>query len=373
MNLERELVGLAGTFLGDLDLSTVTTLMATATLLDLTRGQAIGDGFARQTAFVLSGNVRVFITAPDGRQLTVRYARPGSLIATTANLAGNLVSLKAQALTTSTLIEFDGATFNKLRRNNKSFTGALSAEQGRRLEDVYRAFAMTVFGTIRERLAAHLLDTAEPTGDGRLEAPFTHRDLAEALGSAREVVSRALADLQRADIVGSVRGGIEILDASGLSDIAGAWWSPTNVLTVDPQNAGALFEAAQSAVLAVDARGEIVYANEAAARTFGWPIRELVGKSLANLLPKGTGDAFRARLGAWMAAPRPGPIGFGQGFHGQRADGSEFPAEVTLLPARTASGLLVFAKVADVSYREALRALVHAEQKPPQVGVPLTA
>jgi CRP/FNR family cyclic AMP-dependent transcriptional regulator len=372
LDLERDLAGLAGTFLGDLDLSTLTHLLAAATLIEAARGQVFGDGTARRTAFVVDGNVRVFITEPAGRQLTVRYARPGSLVVTTGNLAARLVSLKAQAITKSTLIGFDHPTFDRLRRTNKSFATALSAEQTRRLEDVYRAFAMTAFGSIRERLAAHLLDAAEPSSGG-LVAPFTHRDLADALGSAREVVTRALGELQRDGAVGAVRGGIEILDTGRLAAIAGAWWSHTGGLWVDPANAEKTFEDSAHAIVAIDASGDIVYANTVAGRTFGRPTRELIGQPLASLLPASVGQAFGSRFEAWMEEPRHGPIGLGQRFHGRRADGSEFPAEITLLPATLASGRVIFARVMDVSYRDALRSLLQVRHEQAQVAVPVPA
>jgi PAS domain S-box-containing protein len=204
-------------------------------------------------------------------------------------------------------------------------------------------------------------------------APITHRDLAEALGSAREVVTRALRELQRDGAVGSVRGGIEILDGRKLAAIAGAWWAPTNFLWLDPRSAEETFERSDHAVIGVDARGGIVYANPAAGRTFGAPPRGLLGWSLAALLPSEIGAGFAALLGPWMAEARPGPIGLGRGFHGRRADGSEFPAEITLLPRQTPSGAVVFARVVDVSYREVLRSLLAGRAAAAQAGAPVIA
>lgn len=370
MDLERDLAGLAGTFLGDLDTATLTILMATSTLIEVARETIISDAPHHRTAFVLDGNVRVFITAPDGRQLTVRYTRTGSTITTRTELAGNDVALKAQALVDSTLIEFDHHTFAQLTEANQGFNVALSAELTRRLEDVYRAFAMTVFATFRERLAAHLLDVSEPSPAGGMVAPITHRHLAEALGTAREVVSRALGELQRDGALGAVRGGIETIDTGKLAGIAGAWWSPMSTFQVDPANAEQAFEAAPHAVVAIDASGHLLYANAAAGRTFGRDSRSLIGQPLAILLPAGVGKAFGSRLGPWMAEPRPGPIGLGQRFHGRRADGSEFPADITLLPAHLASGLVIFARVVDLSYRDALRSLLSVHPEPAQTPMP---
>jgi CRP/FNR family transcriptional regulator, cyclic AMP receptor protein len=361
LELERELAGLAGTFLGDLDFATLMMVLATATLVNAPSGTVIEYPGMPRIAFVLDGNMRVFITSPDGHQLTVRYARSRSLVGTRARLAGRDVAVRAQALTDTTLVEIDVRTFNELRVTNTSFNHALGGELTRRLEDVYRAFAMSSFGTIRERLAAHLLDAVEPSPLGGFVAPMTHRELAEALGSAREVVTRALRDLQNEGAIGSVRGGVEIANLTKLVEIAGPWWSPSHFVATDGVDPKASFDNSTNAIVAIDGTGSIVYANPAVERTFGWPAGQLVGRPLTTLMPMGTADGFGAHLAAWLSTPREGPIGFGRTFHGRRSDGSEFPAEITLLPARTATGTLIFASVADVSWRQALRSLLARE------------
>jgi CRP/FNR family transcriptional regulator len=358
LDLERQLAGLAGTFLGDLDFATLTLVLMTASLVQASRGTVIEDAGLPRLGFLLSGNMRVFITSPDGRQLTVRYVRAGALVGTRARLAGQAVALKAQAMTDSTFVEFDHSKWEQLRKTSTAFNHALTGELTRRLEDVYRAFAMYSFATLRERLAAHLLDAAEATAEGGLVAPMTHRELAEALGSAREVVSRGLRDLQAEGAIGVARGGIQIADLTRLVATAGTWWLPNHFVATDGVDPKASFDHSANAIVAIDGTGSIVYANVSVQRTFGWRPSELVGQPLTVLMPTGAAAGFGAHLGAWLAQPREGPIGFGRTFRGRRSDGSEFPAEITLLPARTATGQLVFASVADLSWREAVRSLV---------------
>jgi CRP/FNR family transcriptional regulator len=358
LELDRDLAGLAGTFLGDLDLSTLTLVLMTASLVHAVRGTIIEDARLPRTGFVLKGNMRVFITGPDGRQLTVRYVRAGAVVGTRARLAGQAVTLKAQALTDTTFVEFDRKNWEELRKTSTAFNHALTAELTRRLEDVYRAFAMYTFGTLRERLAAHLLDAAEPAVAGGLVAPMTHRELAEALGSAREVVTRGLRDLQNEGAIGVARGGIQVANLTKLVEIAGPWWLPSHFVATDDIDPKTSFDNSANAIVAIDRTGSIVYANASVKRTFGWKPGQLVGQPLTVLMPAGAGAGFGRHLGSWLSEPREGPIGFGRTFHGLRADGSEFPAEITLLPARTATGTLVFASVADVSWRATIESLV---------------
>jgi CRP-like cAMP-binding protein len=80
-------------------------------------------------------------------------------------------------------------------------------------------------GNIRERLAYDLLDRAcrSQLGVGRLEVPATHADLADSIGSSREVVSRALRDLRAARIVETAPGMVRVIDPLHLAAIVRAF------------------------------------------------------------------------------------------------------------------------------------------------------
>jgi CRP/FNR family transcriptional regulator len=57
-------------------------------------------------------------------------------------------------------------------------------------------------------------------GDGLKEVRATHQDLASELGTAREVISRALNDFQKRDLIEQSRGLITFKDKAGLRAIA---------------------------------------------------------------------------------------------------------------------------------------------------------
>lgn len=80
---------------------------------------------------------------------------------------------------------------------------------------------MGYLGNIPERLAFDLLERATVTqlSLGRLEARATHQDLADSIGSSREVVSRTLKELLAAGIVETAPGLTRVLDPVRLADI----------------------------------------------------------------------------------------------------------------------------------------------------------
>jgi CRP/FNR family transcriptional regulator len=92
----------------------------------------------------------------------------------------------------------------------------LAAEVTQRLYDTIDAGADRAFGSLRQRVARHLLDLATRQHDGRLIAPVTQQELAEAVGSARPAVARVVAELRELGLVAAASPGVAILDAEGL-------------------------------------------------------------------------------------------------------------------------------------------------------------
>jgi CRP/FNR family transcriptional regulator len=75
-------------------------------------------------------------------------------------------------------------------------------------------------------VALHLLDLAsnQQGQHGPLVARGSQQELAEAVGSVREVVARVLRDLRHAGLVATGPDGVRILDPTGLHDQT---WNPT--------------------------------------------------------------------------------------------------------------------------------------------------
>jgi len=84
---------------------------------------------------------------------------------------------------------------------------------------VLEELAGNAFATVRQRVARHLLDLAasRPTTAGRLTAIVSQQDLANSVGSVREVVARVLAELRTEHIVRTLPGRVEILDPVQMS------------------------------------------------------------------------------------------------------------------------------------------------------------
>jgi CRP/FNR family transcriptional regulator len=95
---------------------------------------------------------------------------------------------------------------------------AIAGELNRRLYDTLEQTAVNAFGSVRQRVAAHLLDlaSAQQAPAGRLAAHVSQQELADAVGSVREVVARVVRDLRVAGVLATSADRIVILDATRL-------------------------------------------------------------------------------------------------------------------------------------------------------------
>ena len=137
----------------------------------------------------------------------------------------------------------------------------------------------------------------------------------------------------------------------------------SNSLMDDTQSiADHLSEFAPDAIVVVDERGIIRFANQAAVVLFRCARETLVGQPMDALIP----DRFRDRHGAHVAGylrdPGNREMGARVGdLYARRADGSEFPAAIRLAPLRSGEMHYVAAAVRDVTEQRAMSdALIRA-------------
>src|SRR4051794_41123673 len=214
---------LRDSFLSVLPPDSLEQLLADAIRLDIPAGSVLyREGESPRLALVLGGLIRVYLTSPDGRQVTVRYARRGDVLGAPVAVGGS-VDVSVQALVDSTLVMLNVRTLRDLARSDARVAWAVAEEVTRRLFAVLEVFAGTAFGTVRQRVARHLLDVAAERQRGsRLLAPVSQQGLADATGTVREVVARVLRQLRDAGLVETTRGGVLIIDPARLHDEVGS-------------------------------------------------------------------------------------------------------------------------------------------------------
>jgi CRP/FNR family cyclic AMP-dependent transcriptional regulator len=176
------------------------------------------------TYLVESGLGRAFWSLPDGRQTTVAIVRPKELVGATVSI-GYSPWLFMQTITESTLVTLNTEVVRTMAATELEMSAAISLDLAMRIRDAYRLIAVRSLGNIRERVAYDLLDRAAQSQlvVGRLEVTATQADLADSIGSSREVMSRALRDLRAEGIVETAPGLIRVLDPERLAAIVRAF------------------------------------------------------------------------------------------------------------------------------------------------------
>ena len=185
--------------------------------IDLPAGaQTTAGGGQTPIALVLEGLIRVFLVSATGRQLTVRYARSGETLGL-VHLFGRNTGVHGQAITLASVWAIAPARLRALADGHAALATAIAEECAMRASDAIEELALLTFGSVRQRVARHLLDlAAEQQHGGALVAAVTQQQLADAAGTVREVVARVLKQLHQAGMTAGSDGGVVILDAARL-------------------------------------------------------------------------------------------------------------------------------------------------------------
>ncbi|MCR9151037.1 MAG: Crp/Fnr family transcriptional regulator [Rhodobacteraceae bacterium] len=185
----------------------------------LPKGAALfhpGDA-ARGFAVVLSGRIEVFLIGPNGRDILLYGVEPGgTCVQTTLGLLGG-EPYTGEALTVSDceLVLIPRAAFLDLMDGSAAFRGFVFSAFAERMQAMMHLLERVAFQRIEARLAQALLDRAEAA-----TVRATHQDLATAIGSAREVVSRRLDAFARQGLVATERGIVTLRDPDALARLA---------------------------------------------------------------------------------------------------------------------------------------------------------
>jgi CRP-like cAMP-binding protein len=131
----------------------------------------------------------------------------------------------AQVVVESSLTTLDMETIRILAATEIEVLSAVATQLSARLRQGARLIAIRTLGNIRERLAYDLLEraTRSQLAVGRLDVGATHTELANSIGSSREVVSRALSSLRSVGIVDTAPGLVRVKDPIRLAGIVEAF------------------------------------------------------------------------------------------------------------------------------------------------------
>jgi CRP/FNR family transcriptional regulator len=127
-----------------------------------------------------------------------------------------------QLVTDSESIRLDVATVRRRVEADAALASSLAGDLALRYSHTVRCLAIHVFGTVVERVAFDLLERATRTqiSTGMLQANASHQEIADGIGSVRQVVTRALTDLRKQGLIEISHRVVRISDPAALEVIA---------------------------------------------------------------------------------------------------------------------------------------------------------
>ena len=166
----------------------------------------------------LAGQSRVYKMSASGREILLYRVGAGeTCVITTTCLLGNSnypASTIVEEAITDVIIPSNA--FNQLMIDSKVFRTFVMTNYGALISDLIVLLDEVAFHSLDARLAKLLLDA------GDKEINRTHQQIADELGTAREVVSRQLKRFEQKGWVALGRGHVEVNDKAALSKAAQA-------------------------------------------------------------------------------------------------------------------------------------------------------
>jgi len=184
------------------------------------RGEVILlEGEAPQAVyFIVRGQVRVYRLSPEGREQVLKRLGPGGAFNLVPVLDGGLNPSSAMVWTDVTVYAIERGHFLRMVREHPALSVAVLADFAAKLRHMTALVEDLSLRTVGARLAKLLLTQA--TEEETVPRRMTQQEMAAQLGTVREVVGRALAELGREGLILMERHRIVIVDRAGLESKA---------------------------------------------------------------------------------------------------------------------------------------------------------
>ena len=170
---------------------------------------------------IASGKVRIFKTSVNGREQVLAVNQPGESVAELPVFDGGVYPASAVAIEETQIAFISQRDFHSYCLEHPQVALKVLSVAGARLRRLVGIIEELSFTTIRQRLVSTLIRLAESQGnktDGGIEfqLPATHQELANQLGTVRELISRNLMRLQAEGLLDVDARRIVVKDMKGL-------------------------------------------------------------------------------------------------------------------------------------------------------------
>jgi len=167
------------------------------------------DQFIRSFPIVLSGLIRVCRTDDDGKELLLYYLRPGEVctVSLTCCMDRTRSRVKAIAVEKTTAIVVPVELLDSWMTKFQTWKEYVMRSVQMRFDELLNALDSIAFLKMDERLEKFFTDRFRSSGSRIFEG--SHQDVALAMNSSREVISRLLKQMEKKGLISLTRGRID--------------------------------------------------------------------------------------------------------------------------------------------------------------------
>lgn len=186
------------------------------------KGEKVHEGASECTGVLLvtKGRLRVFIVTEEGKEITLYrlFERDMCLLSASCIINSLQFDVTVSAEEDSVIINVPADVYKGIMSENAAAANYTNEIMASRFSEVMWVLDQVLSKKLDTRVAALLLEESELSEDGIIT--LTHEQLANHIGSAREVVTRMLKYFQNEGLVKLSRGSIEITDKERLAETA---------------------------------------------------------------------------------------------------------------------------------------------------------
>jgi CRP-like cAMP-binding protein len=169
---------------------------------------------------VLSGRVRV-VRSRDGRQYVVHTEGPGGTLAEVPFFEQGVLPATAVAIEPTRCLIVNRDVLRATMRDDPALAWLFLRRLSSRVRELVERLDRAATQAVPARLAAFLVTRAQPNEVQPFTLGMTQAELAEELGTVREVLVRGLAQLRHAGVISSAgRGRYVITNPEALKEMA---------------------------------------------------------------------------------------------------------------------------------------------------------
>lgn len=171
---------------------------------------------------ILSGQLRVYIITDEGKELTLYRLLDRDICLFTASCIMNSIQFDVtiSAELDTEVLHIPPDVYKQCMLESAAASNYINELMASRFSDVMWLLDQVLSKKLDSRLAAFLIEESELDGSPRLV--MTHEQIANHLGSAREVISRMLKYMQNEGLVKLGRGSISLEKLPELTQLAQA-------------------------------------------------------------------------------------------------------------------------------------------------------